>query len=97
MARTAGAECLAVACPLCETNLDLRQADARKFVDAAQMRGDKPRGSLPETPVLYVTQLLGWALGLSPEELGLSAPIVSPMALLASTGAELAVAREGAR
>ncbi len=62
MAREAGAECIAVACPLCQMNLDLRQADARKA-----------HGDLPQTPVLYVTQLLGLALGLPPEDLGLRA------------------------
>ena len=30
MARQAGAECIVVACPLCQVNLDLRQADAGK-------------------------------------------------------------------
>ena len=30
MARQAGAQCIAVACPLCQVNLDLRQADARR-------------------------------------------------------------------
>ena len=30
MARQAGAECIAVACPLCQVNLDLRQADAEQ-------------------------------------------------------------------
>ena len=43
-------------------NLDLRQADARKA-----------HGQLPDTPILYVTQLLGLALGLSPKELGIDA------------------------
>lgn len=71
MARKAGAECLAVACPLCQVNLDLRQADARKA-----------HGDLPETPALYVTQLLGLALGFSPKELGLEALTVSADALL---------------
>jgi len=71
MARQAGAECLAVACPLCQVNLDLRQADAAKA-----------HGALPPTPVLYVTQLLGLALGLSPQELGLEALSVSAEGLL---------------
>ena len=71
MARAAGAECIAVACPLCQVNLDLRQADARKM-----------HGELTETPVLYVTQLLGLALGLSPKELGIEALSVSADALL---------------
>jgi len=70
MAREAGAQCIAVACPLCQVNLDLRQADAAKA-----------HGALPETPALYVTQLLGLALGLSGEELGISALSVSADAL----------------
>ena len=62
MARAAGADCLAVACPLCQVNLDLRQAEAAKA-----------HGAFQPTPVLYVTQLLGLALGLPPENLGLDA------------------------
>jgi heterodisulfide reductase subunit B len=75
MARQAGAECLAVACPLCESNLDLRQADAAKA-----------HGAIPDTPVLYITQLLGLALGLSEKEVGLDALIVSATPLLAASG-----------
>jgi heterodisulfide reductase subunit B len=73
MAREAGAQCIAVACPLCQVNLDLRQADATKA-----------HGALPETPVLYFTQLLGLALGLSAEQLGISALSVSADALLST-------------
>lgn len=76
MAREAGAECVVVACPLCQSNLDLRQAEARKA-----------HGEFPETPILYVTQLLGLALGISPLELGLDAPIVSPESVLRVAGA----------
>jgi heterodisulfide reductase subunit B len=67
MARQAGAECLAVACPMCQLNLDLRQREATRA-----------HGELPETPALYVTQLVGLALGLSAEELGLSALTIGP-------------------
>ena len=70
MAREAGAQCIAVACPLCQVNLDLRQADAKKA-----------HGDLPDTPALYVTQLLGIALGLSPKDLGIDALSVSAAAL----------------
>ncbi len=56
MAQRAGADCLAVACPLCQVNLDLRQADAAKA-----------HGAFRPMPVLYVTQILGLALGLSIE------------------------------
>jgi heterodisulfide reductase subunit B2 len=66
MARRAGAECIVVACPLCQVNLDLRQADA-----------GKAHGELPATPVLYITQLLGLALGLTPDALGINALTVS--------------------
>ena len=66
MAREAGADCLAVACPLCQVNLDLRQADAAKA-----------HGAFLPMPVLYVTQLLGLALGLSPEALGIDPSTVS--------------------
>jgi heterodisulfide reductase subunit B2 len=72
MARQAGAECIVVACPLCQVNLDLRQSNARKA-----------HGDLPETPVLYITQLLGLALGIEPKELGLNALSISADALLA--------------
>jgi heterodisulfide reductase subunit B len=86
MARRAGAQCLAVACPLCESNLDLRQADAIKA-----------HGPIPATPVLYVTQLLGLALGLSPEEVGLDALFVSAEELIAGTRRETAASREVTR
>jgi len=73
MAREAGAECLSVACPLCQVNLDLRQADA-----------GRAHGNLPDTPALYVTQLLGLALGLTAEAIGLEALTVSADSLLGS-------------
>jgi len=75
MAREAGAECIAVACPLCQVNLDLRQADAAKA-----------HGAVPETPVLYVTQLLGLALGLSDQDLGIGALTVDAKTLLGDRG-----------
>jgi heterodisulfide reductase subunit B2 len=75
MAREAGAECIAVACPLCQVNLDLRQSDAAKA-----------HGALPATPVLYFTQLMGLALGLSAHQLGIGAQSVSADALLGAVG-----------
>ena len=84
MARQAGAHALALACPLCESNLDMRQADAARA-----------HGPIPPTPVLYVTQLLGVALGLSNEEVGLDALFVGAEGLLA--GANTATAEEATR
>lgn len=80
MARQAGADCVAVACPLCQVNLDLRQTDAVKAY-----------GDISPTPVLYVTQLLGLALGLSLKELGIDALSVSANTLLAAHRANAAL------
>jgi heterodisulfide reductase subunit B len=76
MARKAGADCLVVACPLCQVNLDLRQADAAKA-----------HGAFRPIPVLYVTQLLGIALGLPSENLGLDALTVGTDVLFAERDA----------
>jgi len=56
----AGLEGLVVVCPACFEMLDNRQEEA-----LAAVGGKKP------VPVLYLTQLLGLALGLEPRELGL--------------------------
>jgi heterodisulfide reductase subunit B len=70
MAEKAGADCVAVACQMCQMNLDLGQTAARKI------------GELADMPVLYITQLLGLALGQSPQAVGLKALIVGADALL---------------
>lgn len=57
MAREAGADCIAVACPMCQINLDMRQG-----AGAEAGRG---------MPVLYITQLIGLCLGISHHDLGL--------------------------
>ena len=84
MAHRAGAECLVVACPLCQLNLDLRQADAKTN-----------RKDIPDIPVIYITQLLGLALGLSANDLGLEALTVSPA--LVSAKCAVAVGQAGGR
>jgi len=71
MAEQSGAQCLAVACPLCQSNLDLRQSESARA-------GGRPIAM----PVLYFTQLLGLALGLDPQALGLNQLVVSPKALM---------------
>jgi heterodisulfide reductase subunit B len=84
MAHEAGAECVIVACPMCQVNLDLRQPDAVRAY-----------GPIPEMPVLYITQLLGLALGLTPKELGLDALTISPTRLLKHRRRETMVAAGG--
>lgn len=61
MAKSAGANCLAAACPLCQSNLDMRQKD----IEARY-------GTTLGLPVLYFTQLLGLALGLPQSDLGMN-------------------------
>jgi heterodisulfide reductase subunit B len=66
-ARAAGAEAIAVACPLCHMNLDARQM---------QMELDEP------IPVLYFTQLMALALGLPEKTAVLHKNMVDPRPLL---------------
>lgn len=71
LASDAGAECLVVACPLCQANLDMRQGQiARRY------------GRSPRLPILYLTQLIGLALGIEERALGLDRLVVSPRKLL---------------
>jgi heterodisulfide reductase subunit B len=71
MAKQSRADCVAVACPLCQSNLDLRQAD----IEAAA-------GERIGLPVLYFTQLLGRALGLSDDALGIGKLMTDPSGIL---------------
>ncbi len=70
----AGAECIVVACPLCQSNLDLRQKAIEK----------KCRKRI-NLPVLYFSELLGLALGMNMRELGLLKHVVNPTKLLEKT------------
>jgi heterodisulfide reductase subunit B len=78
MAKAAGAECIVVACPMCQISLDVRQADMEKLL-----------GRKYDMPIIYLTQLLGLALGLSPKELGLNKLMVSPAAILTKAKAAI--------
>jgi heterodisulfide reductase subunit B len=70
-AKNAGANVMVTACPLCQFNLDAKQAD----IEAAYSMSIG-------LPILYFTQLIGLALGIDNKELGLERNIVSPMAIL---------------
>jgi len=59
-AENRGAEAIIVACPMCQSNLDMR----RSHIDSYLSRKTK-------IPVLYITQAIGLAIGLSRDELGL--------------------------
>lgn len=70
-AKNAGADCIALACPLCGMMLDAKQPDIEKeFKITINM------------PVLYITQLLGLALGIDAKKLGLDKNIVDTKEIL---------------
>jgi heterodisulfide reductase subunit B len=67
-----GAQCLVTPCPLCQINLDAYQSQVNSRF--------KTKYNLP---VLFLTQLIGVALGIKPNVLGLQRNIVSPARVLA--------------
>jgi heterodisulfide reductase subunit B len=74
-AKEAGADLVMVACPLCHSNLDLRQGDIEKRL-----------GADLEIPILYFTQVLGLALGASPRALGMHKHMINPLPILKKRG-----------
>jgi heterodisulfide reductase subunit B len=71
-ATQAKADVIATACPLCQLNLECYQGDVnREF------------GTEYAIPVLYFTQLMGVAMGISQKKLGIGTELVSAKPLLA--------------
>ncbi len=66
-----GADCIVTPCPLCHLNLDSRQPEVE------QVTGQKLG-----LPILHLPQLVGLALGIPPQQLGLHRHIVSTRSLL---------------
>ena len=60
-----GAEAIVVACPMCQVNLDLRRTAIEQHT-----------GKHYSIPVLYISQVIGMALGLDEQTLGLHRHIV---------------------
>lgn len=74
-AKALGADCIVLACPLCATNLELRQPDIEKKYNVSY-----------NLPILYITEIIGLALGMKPGKLGLNKHIVSPKPVLEKLG-----------
>ncbi len=74
-AKEAGANVIAVACPLCQANLDGRQRQIEETY--------KTRYGIP---ILYFTQLMGLGFGAYPKEVGLQKLITNPSEVLGSVG-----------
>jgi heterodisulfide reductase subunit B len=62
-----GAEAFAVACPMCQSNLDLRQRTV-----------NKKYGASFQLPALYLTQWIGLCMNVPPRELGLDQHYIAP-------------------
>ncbi|CAD5957793.1 CoB--CoM heterodisulfide reductase subunit B 2 [Planktothrix tepida] len=74
-AKFQGADCIVLACPLCDTNLELRQGEIEKKYNISY-----------NLPILYITEIIGLALGIKPGKLGMNKHIVSPQPVLAKLG-----------
>jgi len=68
-AKLEGADVIIVGCPLCHANLDFRQVDILK------------KNKDVNIPVLYITELVGIALGLTPKEVGLPGHFIDASAI----------------
>lgn len=75
MAQEAEADCIAVACPMCQSNLDMRQ---RKISQEA--------GKSYNIPILYFSQLIGLSFGDSSAEKWFGKHMTNPKPLLRQKG-----------
>ena len=66
-----GADALVTVCPMCQLNVDIYQEAANRLYDTDY-----------EMPVMFFTQAIGLALGLSPQDLALGQEFVSIAPLL---------------
>jgi succinate dehydrogenase / fumarate reductase, cytochrome b subunit len=71
----AGADCIVTPCPLCHLNLDSRQPEVEKVI-----------GHKLGLPILHLPQLIGLALEIEPQKLGLDRHIVSTHPVLQKLG-----------
>jgi heterodisulfide reductase subunit B len=74
-AEACGAEVIATECPTCHTGLEMHQ-----------VRAEKVLGAKTTVRILYFTQLLGLALGLSPRKVGIHENLSASRAFLAEKG-----------
>ncbi|MDH5605746.1 MAG: CoB--CoM heterodisulfide reductase iron-sulfur subunit B family protein [Anaerolineae bacterium] len=65
------ADAVVVACPMCHANLDTRQNDIANLL-----------GRPIDMPILYFSQVLGYALGLEMKQLGFEKHLIDPVPLM---------------
>lgn len=74
------ANIIVVACPMCHSNLDMRQKNILKKYPKQK-----------EIPILYLTQLMGLAMGLSYKQLGLHLHYINPVPVIEEKTSALGV------
>jgi heterodisulfide reductase subunit B len=72
------ADMIVTLCPMCQLNLDVYQGDVNKYFKTDY-----------NIPVLYFTQLMGLAFGISAQELGIGKEFVDARPALAKIGVEV--------
>lgn len=70
-AKLHGADVIVVACPMCHSNLDMRQRS---------MKSDK------EMPILFLSEFIGLSLGIKPKDLGIDLHFISADPFLEKVG-----------
>ncbi len=70
--KEAGADCLLDACSFCHLQFEHSQTQLNKELGEQKY----------QIPIIYITQLIGLALGLDPDELGLGKHVVSTQPVL---------------
>jgi heterodisulfide reductase subunit B len=81
-----GTDIIVTLCPMCQLNLD-----------AYQEAVNKKFGTNYKIPVLYFTQVVGLALGLSAQSLGIGSEFVDARPALSKIGVEVPPPQEPAR
>jgi heterodisulfide reductase subunit B len=75
MARDMGADAIVAACPLCQANLDMREGQIKnKYGDDFRM------------PIYFFTELMGLAMGFTPEQMLIDKHLVDAVGLLKAKG-----------
>lgn len=69
------ADVIATLCPMCQLNLDMFQKEMNRYF-----------GTKYNVPVLYITQLMGLAFGMSPDELGIGSEFIDARSALEKIG-----------
>jgi heterodisulfide reductase subunit B len=83
IAKASGADAIVTACPLCQVNLEMRQKDMEKAYQTQL-----------GFPIFYFTELIGLALGIEREALGMNKHFVNPAPFFTQWDLNIIAAKE---